>query len=151
LPDEPVIDAKIDHVKTVERSTTIAEGSAKVHTVEHVLSALSGMGVDNCLIEMDANEPPIGDGSAQQYVELIKQAGIVEQGVPRPYYEITDTIHIETKGGSFVTIVPDSTFACRARTWGRRGGSRSITPRRSIRRLTSAISRGRAPSSTTRT
>jgi len=110
LPDEPVIDAKIDHVKTVERATTIAEGNAKVQTVEHVLSALTGMGVDNCLIEMDANEPPIGDGSAQPYVELIKKAGIVEQPVARTYFEITEPIHIETKSGSLMTIVPDPAF-----------------------------------------
>lgn len=110
LPDEPVIDAKIDHVKTVERSTTIAEGSAKVHTVEHVLSALTGMGVDNCLVSMDASEPPIGDGSAQPYVELIKKAGIVEQPVPRLAYSVTEPIHIETKGGSLMTIIPDSKF-----------------------------------------
>ncbi len=110
LPDEPIIDAKIEHLKTVERSTTIAEGNARVHTVEHVLSALVGMGVDNCLIEMDSSEPPIGDGSAQQYVELIAQAGIVEQPVPRAYYEITEPIHIETRSGSLMTIVPDSAF-----------------------------------------
>jgi UDP-3-O-[3-hydroxymyristoyl] N-acetylglucosamine deacetylase/3-hydroxyacyl-[acyl-carrier-protein] dehydratase len=110
LPDEPIIDARIDHVKTVERATTIAEGSAKVQTVEHVLSALAGLGVDNCLIEMDANEPPIGDGSAQQYVELIHKAGIVEQPVPRAYYEVTEPIHIETKSGSLMTIVPDNGF-----------------------------------------
>ena len=110
LPDEPIIDAKIEHVKTVERATTIAEGNARVHTVEHVLSALVGMGVDNCLIEMDSGEPPIGDGSAQQYVELIAKAGIVEQPVPRGYYEITEPIHIETRSGSLMTIVPDSAF-----------------------------------------
>lgn len=110
LPDEPVIEARIDHVKTVERATTIAEGNAKVHTVEHVLSALTGMGVDNCVIEMDANEPPIGDGSAQQYVELIKKAGVVEQPVPRAYFEVTEPIHIETKSGSLMTIVPDNAF-----------------------------------------
>ncbi len=110
LPDEPIIDAKIEHVKTVERATTIAEGNARVHTVEHVLSALVGMGVDNCLIEMDSGEPPIGDGSAQQYVELIAKAGIVEQPVPRAYYEITEPIHIETRSGSLMTIVPDSAF-----------------------------------------
>jgi UDP-3-O-[3-hydroxymyristoyl] N-acetylglucosamine deacetylase/3-hydroxyacyl-[acyl-carrier-protein] dehydratase len=110
LQDEPVIEARIDHVKTVERATTIAEGNAKVHTVEHVLSALAGMGVDNCLIEMDANEPPIGDGSAQPYVELIKKAGIEEQPVPRVYFEITEPIHLETKSGSLMTIVPDSAF-----------------------------------------
>src|SRR4026208_2459615 len=63
LQDEPTIDVKIDNLKTVERAPTIGEGSGRVHTVEHVLSALSAMGVDNAIIEMDANEPPIGDGS----------------------------------------------------------------------------------------
>src|ERR1700741_453261 len=74
LPDEPTIDARIDNLKMVERATTIGEGSVRVHTVEHVLSALSAMGVDNAIIEMDANEPPIGDGSAQPYVDLIRRA-----------------------------------------------------------------------------
>src|SRR3954468_19671420 len=55
LPDQPTFDAAIDNVKAVERATTIGEGSAKVHTVEHVLSALAGLGVDNAVIEMDAN------------------------------------------------------------------------------------------------
>lgn len=110
LPDAPTIDAAIDHVKTVERATTLGEGSVKVHTVEHVISALAGMGVDNAIIEMDANEPPIGDGSGQPYVELIKQAGIVEQGVPRSVFEVTEPIHIETKSGSILTLVPDAGF-----------------------------------------
>jgi UDP-3-O-[3-hydroxymyristoyl] N-acetylglucosamine deacetylase/3-hydroxyacyl-[acyl-carrier-protein] dehydratase len=110
LADEPTIDAKIDNVKTVERSTTLAEGNVKVHTVEHVISALAGLGVDNVLIEMDANEPPIGDGSAQPFVELIKRAGIVAQGVPRPEYVVTEPIFLETKSGSIMTIVPDSAF-----------------------------------------
>jgi UDP-3-O-[3-hydroxymyristoyl] N-acetylglucosamine deacetylase / 3-hydroxyacyl-[acyl-carrier-protein] dehydratase len=108
LPDEPIVEARVEHVKTVERATTIAEGSAKVQTVEHVLSALTGMGVDNCLIEMDANEPPIGDGSAQQYVELIKKAGIVDQNVPRAYYEIAEPIprflHECGTGGTLHTV-----------------------------------------------
>jgi len=110
LTDEPIIEAKIENVKTVERSTTIAEGSVKVHTVEHILSALSGMGVDNALIEMDANEPPIGDGSSQPYVELIKKAGIVEQAVPRAEFSVTESIFIETKTGSLMTLVPDNAF-----------------------------------------
>src|SRR5437870_5705189 len=76
LQDEPTIDATIANLKTVERATTIGEGSVRVHTVEHVLSSLVAMGVDNAVVEMDANEPPIGDGSAQPYVELIKKAGI---------------------------------------------------------------------------
>src|SRR5881409_2850730 len=79
LQDEPTIDANIENLKTVERATTIGEGSVRVHTVEHVLSALSAMGIDNVIIEMDANEPPIGDGSALAYVDVIKKAGVVPQ------------------------------------------------------------------------
>ena len=110
LPDEPTIDARIENVKTVERSTTIAEGNVKVHTVEHVLSALAGLGVDNVLIEMDANEPPIGDGSAQLYIDLIKEAGIVAQAAPRAVFEVNETVHLETKTGSILIIVPDDKF-----------------------------------------
>ena len=110
LPDEPVLDAKIDHVKTVERATTIGDGGVKVHTVEHVLSALAGLGVDNAMIEMNANEPPIGDGSARPYVELIHRCGILTQEVPRSVFEVREPLHIETKGGSLMTIVPDEHF-----------------------------------------
>jgi UDP-3-O-[3-hydroxymyristoyl] N-acetylglucosamine deacetylase/3-hydroxyacyl-[acyl-carrier-protein] dehydratase len=110
LPDEPLIEAHVSRVKQVERATTLVEGNAKIHTVEHVLSALTGMGVDNCLIEMDANEPPIGDGSAKAYVETILQAGIVEQDAARIAFEPTEPIHIETKGGSLLTIIPDEKF-----------------------------------------
>ena len=63
IPDQPFISADVEKVQTVERATSLAEGSVKVHTVEHILSALTGMGIDNAVIEMDANEPPIGDGS----------------------------------------------------------------------------------------
>src|SRR3982751_6824141 len=83
LPDEPTIDATIANVKTVERATTIGEGSIRVHTVEHVLAALAGLGVDNAIVEMDANEPPIADGSALPYVELVQKAGIAAQEAPR--------------------------------------------------------------------
>src|SRR3982751_2709889 len=99
LTDEPTIDAKIDNLKMVERATTIGEGSVRVHTVEHVLSALSAMGIDNAVIEMDANEPPIGDGSALPYVELIKKAGVVAQESPRKLFDVRETIHLETKNG----------------------------------------------------
>jgi len=110
LQDEPTIDAKIDNVKEVERATTIAEGNVKVQTVEHVLSALAGLGIDNVLIEMNANEPPIGDGSAQLYVDLIKEAGVVVQEALRPVFEVHETVHLETKSGSLLTLVPDDKF-----------------------------------------
>ncbi len=110
LPDGPTIDALVENVKTVERSTTLGEGGVKVHTVEHVLSALVGMGVDNALIEMDANEPPIGDGSARPFVELVKQAGVQVQDAPRKEFTVHEPLHVETKNGSLVTIVPDTKF-----------------------------------------
>ncbi len=82
----------------------------RVHTVEHILSALAAMGVDNAVIEMDANEPPIGDGSAEAYVELIKKAGVVAQESPRQVFTVQEPIHIETKGGSILIVLPDEKF-----------------------------------------
>jgi UDP-3-O-[3-hydroxymyristoyl] N-acetylglucosamine deacetylase/3-hydroxyacyl-[acyl-carrier-protein] dehydratase len=109
LPDEPIVDAAAAYVKTVERATTLVQGMVKIHTVEHVLSALTGMGVDNALIQMDSNEPPIGDGSASEYIALIKKAGIVEQDAPRRFIEIREPISIESNGSIFV-ILPDTKF-----------------------------------------
>jgi UDP-3-O-[3-hydroxymyristoyl] N-acetylglucosamine deacetylase / 3-hydroxyacyl-[acyl-carrier-protein] dehydratase len=110
LPDQPFINADVEKVQTVERATTLAEGSVKVHTVEHVISALAGMGVDNALIEMDANEPPIGDGSSRLFVELIRKAGVVAQSATRRVWEIREPIHQETPDGTIITIVPSKTF-----------------------------------------
>lgn len=110
LPDQPFINADVDKVQTVERATTLAEGSVKVHTVEHILSALVGMGVDNALIEMDANEPPIGDGSSRPFVELIKKVGTLAQSLPRRVWEIREPIHQEMGDGTIITIVPCKTF-----------------------------------------
>jgi UDP-3-O-[3-hydroxymyristoyl] N-acetylglucosamine deacetylase/3-hydroxyacyl-[acyl-carrier-protein] dehydratase len=110
LADEPTIDARIENVKTVERATTIGEGAVRVHTVEHVLSALVGMGIDNALVEMDANEPPIGDGSAAPYVELIQKAGTQMQEAPRHYFHPRESIHVETKTGSMLIVLPDEKF-----------------------------------------
>jgi UDP-3-O-[3-hydroxymyristoyl] N-acetylglucosamine deacetylase/3-hydroxyacyl-[acyl-carrier-protein] dehydratase len=110
LQDEPTIDAKIDNLKTVERATTIGEGSVRVHTVEHVLAALSAMGVDNAVVEMDANEPPIGDGSAQPYVEVIKRAGVVPQEGARKFFDVRDPIHVESKTGALLILLPDNKF-----------------------------------------
>jgi UDP-3-O-[3-hydroxymyristoyl] N-acetylglucosamine deacetylase/3-hydroxyacyl-[acyl-carrier-protein] dehydratase len=110
LPDQPFILADVDKVQTVERATTLAEGSVKVHTVEHIISALTGMGVDNAIIEMDANEPPIGDGSARPFVEMIKKVGIIPQNALRRVWEIREPMHLETGDGTLLTIVPSKTF-----------------------------------------
>ncbi|HEX4639563.1 MAG TPA: bifunctional UDP-3-O-[3-hydroxymyristoyl] N-acetylglucosamine deacetylase/3-hydroxyacyl-ACP dehydratase [Chthoniobacterales bacterium] len=108
LADEPTIDAKIDNLKMVERATTIGEGSMRVHTVEHVLSALFAMGVDNAIVEMDANEPPIGDGSAKPYVDVIKRAGVSAQEAPRKFFHVRERMHIETKTGSMLILLPNN-------------------------------------------
>src|SRR6266496_4672420 len=105
LQDEPTIDARIDNLKTVERATTIGEGAMRVHTVEHVLAALSAMGVDNALVEMDANEPPIGDGSAQPYVDLIKKAGLTAQDEPRKFFDVREPTHVEAKTGALLVLL----------------------------------------------
>jgi UDP-3-O-[3-hydroxymyristoyl] N-acetylglucosamine deacetylase/3-hydroxyacyl-[acyl-carrier-protein] dehydratase len=110
LQDEPTIDAKIDNLKTVERATTIGEGPLRVHTVEHVLAALSAMGVDNAIVEMDANEPPIGDGSAQPYVDLIKRAGIATQEAPRKFFNVREPMHLESKSGALLVLLPNDEF-----------------------------------------
>src|SRR5438093_5445257 len=110
LQDEPTIDARIDNLKTVERATTIGEGSVRVHTVEHVLAALSAMDVDNAIVEMDANEPPIGDGSAQPYVDLIKRAGLTVQEEPRKFFDVREPMHVESKTGALLVLLPDEKF-----------------------------------------
>jgi UDP-3-O-[3-hydroxymyristoyl] N-acetylglucosamine deacetylase / 3-hydroxyacyl-[acyl-carrier-protein] dehydratase len=110
LQDEPTIDARIDNLKTVERATTIGEGPVRVHTVEHVLAALSGMDVDNAIVEMDANEPPIGDGSAQPYIDLIKRAGVTAQEEPRKFFDVREPMHVESKTGALLILLPDEKF-----------------------------------------
>src|SRR5438034_4811056 len=110
LQEEPTIDAKIENLKTVERATTIGEGSVRVHTVEHVLAALSAMGVDNAIVEMDANEPPIGDGSAQPYVDLIKKAGVTVQEEPQKFFDVREPMHVESKTGALLVLLPDEKF-----------------------------------------
>jgi len=110
LQDEPTIDAKIDNLKMVERATTIGEGSVRVHTVEHVLAALSAMGVDNAVVEMDANEPPIGDGSARPYVDVIKRAGVTAQEAPRRFFDVREPMHVESKTGALLVLLPDDKF-----------------------------------------
>src|SRR2546423_3002835 len=111
LQDEPTIDAKIENLKMVERATTIGEGSIRVHAVEHVLAALSAMDVDNAVVEMDANEPPIGDGSAQPYVDLIKKAGVIAQEEARKFFDVREPMHVESKTGALLVLLPCETFA----------------------------------------
>ena len=79
LNGAPELRPRVDQVTDLVRATTIQSGHAKIHTVEHVLSALHGCGIDNVIVEMDASEPPIMDGSARPFVNMILQGEPVEQ------------------------------------------------------------------------
>ncbi len=106
---KPELKPLADSVTDLVRSTTIASGHAKIHTVEHVLSALSGCGVDNVVVEMDASEPPILDGSAKHFVNLIQQAEPVEQEKDREYFVLDKPVSV-TRGSSSLIALPHDGF-----------------------------------------
>jgi UDP-3-O-[3-hydroxymyristoyl] N-acetylglucosamine deacetylase/3-hydroxyacyl-[acyl-carrier-protein] dehydratase len=110
LPDEPTVAAHIDNVKQVERATTLGEGSVKIHTVEHLLSALRGCGIDNALLEIDANEPPIGDGSARQFVEMLERAGKRELDAPVAEHEVHEPVRVTGRDGGYIIAWPSDRF-----------------------------------------
>ena len=92
LPNQPIIKADCDLVTDTSRGTTLEANGAKVSTVEHVLAALVGMGIDNCLLEIDGPEMPIIDGSSSPFIEIIEEAGIVEQDAAKIWYSIDENI-----------------------------------------------------------
>src|SRR6186713_1545879 len=92
LPNQPIIKADCDLVTDTSRGTTLENNGAKVSTVEHVLAALVGMGVDNCLIEINGPEIPIIDGSSMPFVEINEEAGILEQEAAKAWYSIDTNI-----------------------------------------------------------
>ena len=95
VPGKPIIKADCDLVTDTSRGTTLEANGGKVATVEHVLAALVGMGVDNCLIEVNAGEMPIMDGSSEPFVELIERAGILEQDAAKTWYSIDENIYLQ--------------------------------------------------------
>jgi UDP-3-O-[3-hydroxymyristoyl] N-acetylglucosamine deacetylase/3-hydroxyacyl-[acyl-carrier-protein] dehydratase len=107
LDGHPEIEARVDHVGDTTRSTTLTRGHARVHTVEHVLAAFAGCGIDNAIVELDAGEPPIGDGSAMPYVRMIQEAGIQPQSEPRQPYQITDPIELVAGDTTLVALPHD--------------------------------------------
>jgi UDP-3-O-[3-hydroxymyristoyl] N-acetylglucosamine deacetylase/3-hydroxyacyl-[acyl-carrier-protein] dehydratase len=98
LPGEPVIKADCDLVTDTSRGTTLEDKGAKVSTVEHILAALVGMGVDNCLIEINGPEIPIMDGSSQPFIEAIDKAGVEEQEAAKQWYTIDTNISFYDEG-----------------------------------------------------
>jgi UDP-3-O-[3-hydroxymyristoyl] N-acetylglucosamine deacetylase / 3-hydroxyacyl-[acyl-carrier-protein] dehydratase len=105
LDDQPEVEALVANVVETTRGTTIGKGNMRVHTIEHVMAAFHALGVDNAVVEMDANEPPVGDGSAMPYVKMIREAGLVEQEGKREVAQITEPLWFK-QGDSTVVLLP---------------------------------------------
>ena len=105
LHGQPEIRPSVEAIVDLIRSTTIANGHAKVHTVEHVLSALHGCGIDNVLIEMDGSEPPILDGSARPFVNMILEGEPVDQDAERECFVLDQPVSV-SRGSSSIIALP---------------------------------------------
>ena len=92
LPNQPIIKADCDLVTDTSRGTTLQIGDAKISTVEHILAALVGLGIDNCLIQVNGPEIPIIDGSSSPFIEIIEKAGVLEQDAAKAWYSIDENI-----------------------------------------------------------
>lgn len=107
LEGEPIIEADANYVVNTQRGTNLEKNGVKIHTSEHVLAALVGLEIDNVLIELDAPEPPIMDGSSKFFVKALEEAGIVEQEQEREEYIVKDVISYKDETtGSEITVIP---------------------------------------------
>ena len=112
LEGEPVIDALAENVTQTDRGTVLERGDVRVSTVEHALAALYAAGVDNCLIQVNAPELPILDGSARLYCDEISRVGTVEQEADKNFYVVKRKIEVrDEKTGAHLTVLPDSDFS----------------------------------------
>jgi len=111
IPEKPYIEAIIDNVTDTSRGTTIEENGVACKTIEHILAALYGLSIDNVIIEMDKSEAPIMDGSAKYFVDILTEAGIIEQNETKEYFDLDTTIIYSNKERKVEMIaVPSSQF-----------------------------------------
>ena len=110
LPGKPTYQALADYVSATERGTVLERGAWKISTVEHALSALYAMGVDNCLIEVDGPELPILDGSAKLFVKAIQEAGLQEQDAEQQVLVVTEPIEYQSEHGNKMVLLPCDHF-----------------------------------------
>ncbi len=106
LEGQPEVPAQSQYITNTLRATTLEKGAAKVFTVEHVLSALFALQIDNCLIEMDSPEPPVGDGSAKTFVDMVLDAGIVEQEATIPVLTLNHSVAVYEGEKKFIAALP---------------------------------------------
>ncbi len=112
IEGEPIIPALCDYVVDTSRGTTIEKGGHRVATIEHILSALWTIGVDNAIIDINAGETPIMDGSSREYAEAIEAVGIEEQDAERKYYQVTEKmVYTIPEKGVAIILYPDDEFS----------------------------------------
>ena len=111
IGENALVEALAENVSNTARSTTISKGEASVATIEHILSALTGMGVDNAVIDIDNVEVPILDGSAKPYIDAIWSDGFEQQDAPRKYIEISEPVTVTNEKGSSIRIEPAEEFS----------------------------------------
>ncbi len=134
IADAADIPADLDHVIGTELGTSLGAGEARVHTVEHVMAALTGHRVDNCLLELSGPEPPIRDGSFQDYGRAICEAGTVEQDQPARTISLREPVHVEAGDHeSYVAAPAEGLFVAASIDFahpsiGRQFGSFEVTP-----------------------
>ncbi|MGA3284156.1 MAG: bifunctional UDP-3-O-[3-hydroxymyristoyl] N-acetylglucosamine deacetylase/3-hydroxyacyl-ACP dehydratase [Verrucomicrobiota bacterium] len=133
LEGKPEIEARVENVGETTRSTTLARGNVKIHTVEHVLAALAGCGIDNAIVELDANEPPIADGSSREFCKIIQDAGIAPLAEKREPYSPGEPIELQM-GETMMTLFPDDAFKITCTSADKKGRftqffSTEITPK----------------------
>jgi len=111
LEGTPVIEADANYVTNTQRGTCLEKNGVIIQTSEHVLAALVGLDLDNVIIELDASEPPIMDGSSKYFVEAIEKAGVEEQDAFREEYVVTDVIsYSDEETGSEILVMPSSEY-----------------------------------------
>lgn len=107
LEGSPLIEADANYVTNTQRGTCLEKNGVTIQTSEHVLAALVGMDIDNCIIELDASEPPIMDGSSKYFVEALQKAGIEEQSDYREEYVVSDVVsYMDEESGSEIIVMP---------------------------------------------
>jgi len=112
VQDQPIIEALAENVTHTVRGTVLQKGDVQVSTVEHAMATLYAYGIDNCMIEVDAPEFPILDGSSKYFVENIEKVGVVEQSAEKEYFVVKKKIeYILPESGSKITLLPDDSFS----------------------------------------